>query len=102
MELRKFSRTRHNSTSRSMKLWFRNRWIRFGVERSTAFKRYSGNEIYLKASPSNVFIGGPGSDSPGFPPKACGNDGLRLVLKQTQQAAGIDPQGLTRNETRNT
>ena len=28
-----------------------------------------------KASPPNVLIGGPVPISPGFPPKACGNDG---------------------------
>ena len=31
----------------------------------------------FKASPPNVFIGGPGPEPPGFPLKACGNDGLR-------------------------
>jgi hypothetical protein len=34
--------------------------------------------IILKASPPNVFIGGPVPDPPGFPLKACGNDGLRI------------------------
>ena len=32
----------------------------------------------LKASPPNVFIGGPVPNPPGFPLKACGNDGLRI------------------------
>ena len=31
---------------------------------------------FLEPSPPNVFIGGPDPDSPGFPLKACGNDGL--------------------------
>jgi hypothetical protein len=35
------------------------------------------DESYPKASPPNVFIGGPVPVSPGFPLKACGNDGLR-------------------------
>ena len=35
------------------------------------------DENYPKASPPNVFIGGPVPNSPGFPLKACGNDGLR-------------------------
>ena len=33
--------------------------------------------IFFKSSPPNVFIGGPVPVSPGFPLKACGNDGLR-------------------------
>jgi hypothetical protein len=33
--------------------------------------------IIPNASPPNVLIGGPDPDSPGFPLKACGNDGLR-------------------------
>jgi len=33
--------------------------------------------IILVASPPNAFIGGPVPDSPGFPLKAYGNDGLR-------------------------
>ena len=32
---------------------------------------------YLKGVTPNVFIGGPVPDSPGFPLKTCGNDGLR-------------------------
>jgi hypothetical protein len=35
------------------------------------------DENYPKASPPNVFIGGPVPVSPGFPLKACGNDGRR-------------------------
>jgi hypothetical protein len=48
--------------------------------------------IFPKASPPNVFIGGPVRGSPGFPLKACGNDGLGKDISLTQQAAGIDPQ----------
>jgi len=29
-------------------------------------------------SPPNVLVGGPDPDWPGFPLKACGNDGLRI------------------------
>ena len=38
----------------------------------------SAMRFVLKASPPNVFIGGPVPDPPGFPLKACGNDGLRI------------------------
>jgi hypothetical protein len=31
-----------------------------------------------KLSPPNVFIGGPVRTPPGFPLKACGNDGIRI------------------------
>jgi len=40
-------------------------------------------------SPPNAFIGGSDPGSPGFPLKACGNDGLR-----TQQAAGNEPSAI--------
>jgi len=46
---------------------------------------YSGTDFHradvapLRAhSPPNVFIGGPVPNPPGFPLKACGNDGLRI------------------------
>jgi hypothetical protein len=49
-------------------------------------------------SPPNVFIGGPDADSPGFPLKACGNDGLRIGdLFSTQQAMGNEPVELQRS-----
>ena len=38
----------------------------------------SAMRFVLKASPPNVFIGGPVPNQPGFPLKACGNDGLRI------------------------
>jgi hypothetical protein len=44
---------------------------RFNEEQKDAMK------IIPKASPLNVFIGGPIPISPGFPLKACGNDGLQ-------------------------
>ena len=36
-----------------------------------------GDEICFKGVALNVFIGGPVPNPPGFPLKACGNDGLR-------------------------
>jgi hypothetical protein len=44
--------------------------------------------IFSKLSPPNVLVGGPVGISPGFPPKACGNDGLGEGANSTQQAAG--------------
>jgi hypothetical protein len=44
----------------------------------TAAVLEEGDENNPKASPPNVFIGGPVPNPPGFPLKACGNDGLRI------------------------
>ena len=50
------------------------------------------SELARWSSPPNVCIGGPSPNiPPGFPLKACGNDGLREGEKFTQQAAGIQP-----------
>ena len=47
----------------------------------------------LKLSPPNVFIGGPVRVSPGFPLKACGNDGLWEDLESSRCVTlrGINP-----------
>ncbi len=45
----------------------------------------------LISSPPNVFIGGPDPDSPGFPLKTCGNDGLRIDDLLDEQAAENKP-----------
>ena len=37
--------------------------------------------IFPEFSPPNVLVGGPVGISPGFPLKACGNDGLREGIK---------------------
>ena len=39
---------------------------------------YQKNAMIPRASPPNVFIGGPVPNLSGFPLKACGNDGLRI------------------------
>src|SRR6266576_992692 len=51
------------------------------------------DETILRASPANVFIGGPVPDPPGFPLKACGNDGLRKSASRSK-LRGINPQRL--------
>ena len=53
----------------------------------------------LKASPPNVSIGGPVPTQPGFPLKACGNDGLWIGNLLNGKLRGINPQRL--NRTRN-
>src|SRR5580765_3228320 len=44
------------------------------------------------SSPPNVYIGGPDSDSSGFPLKTCGNDGLRLGDLFHAARRGMNPQ----------
>ncbi len=41
----------------------------------------SALECFLRASPPNVFIRGPVPDLPGFPLKACGNDGWGKLIE---------------------
>jgi len=48
----------------------------------------------LILSPPNLFIGGPGSDSPGFPLKTCGNDGLRIDCCEDAANYGECPQAI--------
>ena len=43
-------------------------------------------------SPPNVLVGGPDPDWPGFPLKACGNDGLRIGRCKDAASCGNEPQ----------
>ena len=51
---------------------------------------------FPKSSPPNVFIGGPVRNSPGFPLKARGNDGLWQGYQPPlrSKVRGINPEGL--------
>src|SRR5213593_3100429 len=53
--------------------------------------QHSAMRIVLKASPPNVFIGGPVPNSPGFPLKACGNDGLGIANLLNPASCGNRP-----------
>src|SRR5262245_23704330 len=49
------------------------------VKQRVNFDTLRGESIHPKSSPPSVLIGSPVPDSPGFPLKTCGNNGLRGV-----------------------
>jgi hypothetical protein len=66
--------------------------------RKAEASKTSALRTLLKESPPNVFIGGLVPNPPGFPLKACGNDGLRRGNSFNAPSCGeIDPQRLNQN-----
>jgi hypothetical protein len=64
--------------------------IIYNERRRTKLRRNQKNamKIIPKASPPNDFIGGPVPNAPGFPLKACGNDGLRIDILLNEASCG--------------
>jgi hypothetical protein len=60
-----------------------------------------GVKICLKGVIPECFYPGTVPNPPGFPLKACGNDGLRIGDYLTQQAAGNQPTGTEKGHRQN-